>query len=356
MLFLCKEFERRGHESAVLLPDDADLPAQRFRGAGIPVLQQHVGRLRRKLSPAPHVNYAARFFPEAWSIRRVIRKGQWDVVTVNGLTNPQTTLGARWSGARIVHQLPDTYSPRPLGVLARRLAGPDAVFIAPANIVLRRYLPHPDRRPLGFVIPPPVQPSFFSEDAPKLSERPSPPTVGIVSQLAHPKGPDLFLDAATGLAKRYPELRFVVAGSSPPGFESYETQLKRQVADFRPRVDFLGPVSDVARLMRSLQVLVFPSRPGLDGLPTVTLEAMASRTPIVATRVAGVPEVLTHESNALLVSPDGPEGIADAVARLLDTPALAQRLADSAWEYANEHLRPEKIAGAYLSVYSRLER
>jgi glycosyltransferase involved in cell wall biosynthesis len=353
-LFLCKQFGTRGHESAVLLPEGANLAADRYRADGVPVLHRHIGRLRRRLDPTLHLDYAARFFFDAWDIRRLVKTQRWDVVTINGLTNPQTALGARWGGASLVWQLPDTDAPRPLGALARWLAGPNALFIAPARIVLRRYLPNPDRSPFGFVIPPPVQPRFFVEGATAWRDTSEPPVVGILSQLAPKKGPDVFLAAAKNLAQRYPEVTFVVAGATPPGFEWYEGQLARQAADLRTRVQFLGPLTDVDRVLRSLRVFVFPSRPGLDGLPTVILEAMACQTPIVATRVAGVPEVLTNESNALLVPPDDPAAMAGAVARLLDAPDFAQRLAQQAWQYACEHLEPEKTTEAYLSIYTRL--
>jgi glycosyltransferase involved in cell wall biosynthesis len=351
-LFLCTQFAKEGHRSAVLLPMDAAEAARRYRAAGVQVMQRHVGRLRRRLSPVPHFQYAALSPADMWAVRGIVRRQPWDVVTVNGLTNPQTALAARWGGASIVWELPDTDAPRLLGTLARRLAGPTAAFVAPARIVFDRYLGDSSHSPSGFVIPPPVRPEFFSEGPPQRPDTSGPPTVGIVSQLAPKKGPDVFLAAAKNLARRYPALRFVVAGMTPPGFEWYEAELRRRAAELGPRLSFLGPVADVDRLLRQLRVLVFPSRPGLDGLPTVILEAMACGTPIVATRVAGVPEVLVDGGNGLLVPPDDCEAMAEAVARLLDDSDLPHRLAFEAWEYARQNLQPDAVSAVYLRVYA----
>jgi glycosyltransferase involved in cell wall biosynthesis len=64
-------------------------------------------------------------------------------------------------------------------------------------------------------------------------------------------------------------------------------------------------------------------------LPNVLLEAMAMQTPVVATRVAGVPRLLRHDVNGLLVAPNSEGELADALQRLLASPELRDRLAQA---------------------------
>ena len=57
-----------------------------------------------------------------------------------------------------------------------------------------------------------------------------------------------------------------------------------------------------------------------DGIPNVLVEAMAAGAPVVATNVSGIPELVEHEVNGLLVEPEDPEALADALMRLHDDP------------------------------------
>jgi colanic acid/amylovoran biosynthesis glycosyltransferase len=97
-------------------------------------------------------------------------------------------------------------------------------------------------------------------------------------------------------------------------------------------VSLLGvrPHDDVVDLMRGAAVFVMPSkqaaRGDIDGLPNVIAEAMACGAAVVATRFSGIPELVEHEENGLLVEPGDVQGMRDAVARLLADGDLRSRL------------------------------
>lgn len=131
--------------------------------------------------------------------------------------------------------------------------------------------------------------------------------------------------AFDALAARDPDLRLVLAGPQGWGSEQLAEAITR--ATHRSRVVRLGWVDGQARsaLLRGAAVLAYPSRYEGFGLPP--LEAMSVRTPVVATRVGALPE--TCGEAALLVPPEDPEALADALGRVLEDEALAGRLREA---------------------------
>jgi glycosyltransferase involved in cell wall biosynthesis len=67
-----------------------------------------------------------------------------------------------------------------------------------------------------------------------------------------------------------------------------------------------------------------------DGIPNVLVEAMAAGAPVIATGVSGIPELVEHERNGLLVEPDDPDALAAALIRLHEDRELAARLSEAA--------------------------
>jgi glycosyltransferase involved in cell wall biosynthesis len=88
-------------------------------------------------------------------------------------------------------------------------------------------------------------------------------------------------------------------------------------------------------------VYVQPSRIAADGdrdgIPNVLLEALACALPVVATDVSGIPELVRHDHNGLLVPPDSPEALADAIASLIASPARAADLGRAGRATVTEH-------------------
>ena len=103
-----------------------------------------------------------------------------------------------------------------------------------------------------------------------------------------------------------------------------------RTANFEERIGFTGQISDVRPFYALADVFVLPSHS--EGSPNVLLEAMAARVPVVATSVGGVPEIVQHEASALLVSPQTPAAMAQAIHQILTDDGLAQRLVANACE------------------------
>jgi glycosyltransferase involved in cell wall biosynthesis len=124
-------------------------------------------------------------------------------------------------------------------------------------------------------------------------------------------------------------------------------------------VELAGALSHdaVAERYRTASVLLMPAvtdwKGEQEGFGMVLVEAMASGLPIVATRSGGIADVVTDGVTGLLVEERDPVALATAAGRLLDDPALAQRLADAAHADLEARFAPEAIARGYEAIYRR---
>lgn len=109
--------------------------------------------------------------------------------------------------------------------------------------------------------------------------------------------------------------------------------LIRQATDLglKDRVHFYGRLTqaEIAKLLRQADVLAAPSVPTRngrrEGIPIVLMEAMASGVPVVASNLSGIPELVQDEKSGLLVQPGHASGLAQALHKLYEDPALRQR-------------------------------
>jgi len=107
-------------------------------------------------------------------------------------------------------------------------------------------------------------------------------------------------------------------------------------------VCFLGQTDRVAELLAEANLFVLPSR--WEGMPTVVLEAMAARCPVVATRAVGTTDLVTDGVNGLLVPVDDVHALAGAMARVLDDADLATGLVEEGWKTALAHSNRVMVA------------
>jgi glycosyltransferase involved in cell wall biosynthesis len=207
----------------------------------------------------------------------------------------------------------------------------------------------------GDAVPVDVIPNVVDERvfaAPGPDDQRDPCHLLFVGLIRHVKGLDVLVRALGHLLPEFPDLRLSVAGGS--FYRAYERDARdvRALVDalgLSNRVKFLGEVApaDVAALMRRSAMLVVPSR--RETFSLVTAEALASGTPVVATRCGGPEEILTDDTGQL-ADVDDPAALALAIERVLtrtfDRPALRR--------YAVDRFGSEAAADRLGRLYERV--
>lgn len=147
--------------------------------------------------------------------------------------------------------------------------------------------------------------------------------VGCFGRIRHQKGTDLFVEAMLALLPRFPEWTAVIAGRVTPENQAFADGLKRRIerAGLASRILFLGEVPDVAVWHRRIALYVAPSRN--EGFGLTPLEAMASRTAVVASDAGAYAELVEHGQTGAVVPAGDGRALTDAVARYMADPALA---------------------------------
>ncbi len=141
-----------------------------------------------------------------------------------------------------------------------------------------------------------------------------------VGRLAPVKGLPILLRALGALVDSFPNIHLSIIGDGPS-----RVALERQVqsANLEKHVSFAGYKSqnEVAKALVKADLFVLPSF--AEGVPVVLMEAMAASRPVVASRIAGIPELVTHGSSGLLVPPGDPDALTCAIAKVIGNPSRA---------------------------------
>src|SRR5215472_8095442 len=172
-----------------------------------------------------------------------------------------------------------------------------------------------------------------------------PPLIIAVGRLIPKKGFGDLIRACALLAERGKSFRCEIIGDGP-----LEDQLRRQIGELhlQNNVVLTGakPQIELRRRLAAANVFVLPSvidpDGGMDNLPTVIMEAMATGLPVVSTNIGGIPEMVIENETGFLVKPGHAEAIADAIERVISDRSLAERLGHAGYERAQALFSIEK--------------
>lgn len=163
------------------------------------------------------------------------------------------------------------------------------------------------------------------------------------------------LRALPHILARCPEAHLLLAGADLWGDQpalAASLQALAQELQIAKAVHFLGQRSDVADLMNAADLVLIPS--DAEPFGRVAIEAMALAKPVVGTRAGGLAEVVRDGETGLLVAPRFPESLAEACVRLLENPALAQRLGENGRKRVEGHFAMDPMLRALHVLYEAL--
>lgn len=177
------------------------------------------------------------------------------------------------------------------------------------------------------------------------------PLCGLVGRLEPIKRPELFLEMAAVLGRRFPTARFVVAGK---GRMEEELKLQASALGLCERLQFLGHRDDAFDVLRALDVLVICS--DHEGMPMVLLEALWLEVPVVGRSVGGIREVLGENQCGVVVDSSRPDDLASACHRMIEDGELRERLRRAAVQRVAEQFSLERSADEVAGQYIRLAK
>lgn len=173
--------------------------------------------------------------------------------------------------------------------------------------------------------------------------------VVFVGRLIFNKGAQYLVEAAPMILARHPNTEFIIVGDGP-----MKIDLKKQAEELGVyhAFKFLGTVPSVQEILKECDVFVRPSL--TEGMPLTVLEAMACSLPIIATRVAGTPEILINNETGILVDAKDPKQLAKSVLRVIYDNELSRSLGREARRFVEGHHNWDETAKNTLRIYTEV--
>ncbi|WP_416064268.1 glycosyltransferase family 4 protein [Rhizobium sp. ZK1] len=178
--------------------------------------------------------------------------------------------------------------------------------------------------------------------------------VGCFGRVRHQKGTDLFVQAMITLLPQHPDWTAVISGRVTPEHTAFADKLKADIAaaGLTDRIVFIGEVPDIKVWYRRLTLYIAPSRN--EGFGLTPLEAMASKTAVVASDAGAYAEMIVPGENGIIVPPGDGEALTAAIVTYLTDPALAIAQGETALRHVRENFALEKEATAINRIYQQL--
>ncbi|HJO34326.1 MAG TPA: glycosyltransferase family 4 protein [Anaerolineales bacterium] len=382
LLLLLQQLDRSCYEPIVLCLAAGPV-VERFRAAGV---ETHVATDISDFSQTELVWYgntllwqlpgkALRFLPSVAAARRYLQHFQPDLVHLNSSTLAAAAQAAFQERLPVVWHIREPLARGYFGLrrrwLRRRIARHATRVVAVSENDAAQLLRSDRIRVIHNFVDFAVFDHSIDSDAARahMNLTPAQHVVTMLGGCSAPKGTLPFVRALPLVRAKTPNTRFLVAGPKPQvgASKPMPALLKRlSRADAYDRavmaaagasiasgaLRFLGDCDDVPRLLAASDLLVFPSVVPHFARPVIEAGAMAK--PVVASDLGGPRELVRHDENGLLIPPNDPRKLAEAIIAILSEPARAQAMGEAGCRRARELFDARKSAARTFSIYEEL--
>ena len=169
-----------------------------------------------------------------------------------------------------------------------------------------------------------------------------------VAELREYKAIDVLLHAGKPLLTNDRSLRLVLAGDGPLRGELEGLASSLGISDQTVFLGTQGP-EEIVRLLQGCETMVLPSR--MEPFGIVLIEAMACKTPVVATTVGGIPEIVDNEITGILVPPEDPQALTEGLRRVLTDRDLRKTIAENGYSRVLERFCSTHTGAAYEKAF-----
>jgi len=327
----------------------------RERGWRVLVAGQPGGRFVERAREAGLETFSVRMraawdLPAAWALARIIHRGSVDIVHTHSSIDAWVGgLAARLAAIPVVRT-------RHVSIRIRRRLNPVYRWLADRVITsgeaIRNLVIEAGVKPERAVaIPAGVDLAEFSRagdgDAVRARLGLSRPVVGSVAMFRGSKGHASLLDAFASVHARHPSARLLLVGD---GIRRAWVEGLAKEQGLSAAVHFTGFRSDVPDLLHAMDCFVLAST-RTEGVPGSLLQAFAAGVPAVASAIGGIPEVIADGKSGLLVRPDDPAALAEAIEAVIADPAAAAIRARAARALVEERFSHVAAVTRLLALY-----
>ncbi len=253
------------------------------------------------------------------------------IIITRRVDNPEPPLWARKKYNSCVKVI--TISQMIAHILKKEGVKEEKILCIPSAIDPEEYKPHCHR-------------NWFLKE---FSLIPTNRTVAMIAQFIPRKGHHIFLKMASHLRKSHPEIIFMLFGKGrlkkhiETTIAKYNLKEKMRICGFR---------EDMTRIIPCLDIVVHPAI--MEGLGVSLLQASACEVPVIASQVGGIPEIIRHRENGILIEPGDWRGFYRAVKMLIENEKLRKDMGKKGREIVKRNFSIASMVDRYIQVYKKL--